>query len=162
MVAKIVNTGIKVAMQITATYKKEPWRGMGQDFLDPFLSVSGPKGPKGERGAVGRWKLRETVDATMFADPSLCLHMIGDVLSESGSSGLLRRERVLLLLSRIEEPLRRFSMRLGQDATLQVFCNIRKTICFGVTIQSCYPPSQNLLESSTLKLWKLPLNPILF
>jgi hypothetical protein len=98
-----------------------------------FLSVPGPKGPKSEVGAVGRWKLRETIDAAMFPDPISCLHMIGmGILSESGSFGLLRREEPLLMLSNIEEPLRCFPVRASHDAILQFFCSIRKILCLSL------------------------------
>jgi hypothetical protein len=70
------------------------------------------------------------------------------VFGESGCFGLLRCEEPLVLLSKLEEPLGRFSVRLSHDTILQVFCSIRKTSLSLFTIQSYYPLLRNMLKSS--------------
>jgi hypothetical protein len=42
------------------------------------------------------------------------------ILGESSGFGLFGREEALLLLGDLEEPPRRFSMRLGHDTILQL------------------------------------------
>jgi hypothetical protein len=45
------------------------------------------------------------------------------IFGKSGRFGLLRREEALLLLREVEQPPRRFSVRLGHVTILQFFCS---------------------------------------
>lgn len=107
----------------------------------------------------------------MFADPISRLHMVRmGVLSESGQFRLLRREEPLLLLSKVEEPLRRFAVRLSHDTILQISCSNRKILVRGLlsilTIQCCkngqkaaifvqfWPKSPSGQGSHKLLIWK--------
>ena len=57
----------------------------------------------------------------VLADLVPNLHVIGmSILSESGGFGLFGGEETLLLLGNLEEPPRRFSMRLGHNTILQL------------------------------------------
>jgi hypothetical protein len=119
---------------------------MAKDPFDLLLPVPRPERPKNQIRTVRQWELRETVDPTMFADPIPCLHMIGmSIFGESGCFGLLRSEEPLLLLSEIEEPQRRFSVRLSHDTILQIFWGKRSASLPTLTIQS----RKKLPESST-------------
>ena len=89
--------------------------------LDFLVPVPGPQRPKYEFGPISRRKQCETVDTTVFADPIPDLHVVGmGVFGESGRLGLLRGEEALLLLGELEEPPRRFSVRLGHNTILQL------------------------------------------
>jgi hypothetical protein len=59
----------------------------------------------------------------MLANPIPGLHMIRmGVFGESGRLGLLRGEEALLLPSEFKQPIRRFSVRLGDNTILQDSC----------------------------------------
>ena len=89
--------------------------------LDFLIPVPGPQRPKDKFGPVCRWKQSEPVDTAVLADPVPDLHMVGmGVLGEPGSLGLLRGEEALLLLGDLEEPPRRFAVRLGHNTILQL------------------------------------------
>jgi len=65
---------------------------------------------------------RAHLDTAVLADPVSNLHMIGVcVFGESGRLGLLRGKETLLLLGELEEPPRRFTVRLGQNTILQFY-----------------------------------------
>ena len=99
------------------------------DTIDLFLPVSRPERPKYKIGPIRRREQRQAVDAAVFPDPVSGLHVVGmRIFGKSGRLGLLRSEKALLLLGELEEPPRRFSVRLGHCTILQLSC------CF-VTIE---------------------------
>ena len=94
-----------------------------------FLPIPGPERPEHKIGPIRRRKQRQAVATAVFPDPVPGLHMVGmRIFCKSGRLGLLRGEEALLLLGEIKEPPRRFSVRLGHCAILQLSC------CF-VTIE---------------------------
>ena len=96
---------------------------MTVDAFDLFLPVPGPERPEHKIGPIRRREQRQAIDAAVFPDPVSGLHMIGmRIFGKSGRLGLLRGEEALLLLGEIEEPPRRFSVRLGHSTILQLSC----------------------------------------
>ena len=86
-----------------------------------FLPIPGPERPEYKIRPFRCRKLRQAVDTAVFPYPVPGLHMIGvRIFGESSRLGLLRREEALLLLGEIEEPPRRFSVRLSHDTILQL------------------------------------------
>ena len=89
--------------------------------LDLLVPIPRPQRPKDEVGPVRRRKQRDPVNAAVLADPIPDLHVIRVcVFGESCRLGLLRGEEALLLLGDLEEPPRRFAMRLGHNTILQL------------------------------------------
>ena len=88
-----------------------------------FLPIPGPERPEHKIGPIRRREQRQAVDAAVFPDPVPGLHVVGmGIFGESGRLGLLRSEEALLLLGEIEEPPRRFSVRMSHDTILQLSC----------------------------------------
>ena len=86
-----------------------------------FLPIPGPERPEHKIGPIRRREQRQMVDAAVFPGPVPGLHMVGmRIFGESGRLGLLRSEEALLLLGEIEEPPRRFSVRLSHNTILQL------------------------------------------
>ena len=89
--------------------------------LDFLVPVPRPQCPEDKVGPINHRKQSEPVDTAVLADPVPYLHMIGVcVFGESGRLGLLRGEETLLLLDELEEPPRRFTVRLGHNTILQL------------------------------------------
>ena len=109
--------------------------------IDPFglfLPIPRPKRPEDKIGPIRRRKQRESINSPMFADPVPGLDMIRmSAFGESGRLGLLRRKEALLLIGEIEEPTRRFSVRVGHDTILQLFCSYRILPSPTLTIHVC-------------------------
>jgi len=77
--------------------------------------------PENEVWPISRRKQSEPVDTTVLADPVPYLHVIGMcVFRKPGRLGLLRGEEALLRLRELEEPPRRFAVRLGHNTILQL------------------------------------------
>jgi hypothetical protein len=93
------------------------------DTIDLFLPVPRPERPKYKIGPIRCRKQRKAVDAAVFPNPVSGLHVVGmRIFGKSGRLGLLRSEKALLLLGELEEPPRRFSVRLSHNTILQLFC----------------------------------------
>ena len=89
--------------------------------LDLLTPVPRPERPKDEIGPISHRKQSESVDAAVLTDPVPNLHVVGmGILGESSRLGLLRGEEALLLLGDLEEPPRRFAVRLGHNTILQL------------------------------------------
>jgi hypothetical protein len=89
--------------------------------LDFLVSVPGPQRPKHKVRPISRRKQSEAVDPPVLTDPVPGLHMIGiGVFGESGRPRLLGGEETLLPFSELEEPPRRFPMRLCHNTILQL------------------------------------------
>ena len=89
--------------------------------LDFLVSVPGPQRPKHKVRPISCRKQSEPVDTAVLADPVPNMHVIRVcVFGESGRLGLFGGEETLLLLSKLEEPPRRFTVRLGHNTILQL------------------------------------------
>jgi hypothetical protein len=98
-------------------------RLMTINAFDLFVPVPGPERPEHKIGPIRRREQRQAVDAAVFPDPVPGPHVVGmRIFGESGRLGLLRSEEALLLLGKIEELPRRFSVRLSHDTILQLSC----------------------------------------
>ena len=107
-------------IQIRQVEKAER-RLMAVYTLNLLIPVPGPQCPEDEVGPVCGRKQSKPVNAAVLANPVPYLHVIGvRVLGKSGRLGLLGGEEALLLLSKLEEPPRGFTMRLGHDTILQL------------------------------------------
>src|SRR5882724_13696727 len=107
-------------IQIREIVKAER-RVMAIYTLDFFVPVPGPERPKDKVRPIGCRIQSEPVDTAVLADPVPCMHMIRvRVFSESGRFGLLGGEESLLLLSELEEPPGRLTVRLGHNTILQL------------------------------------------
>jgi hypothetical protein len=93
------------------------------DTLDFLIPISRPQRPKDEVKPISRRKQSEPVDTPVLADPVPGVHIIEVcVFGESGRLGLLGGEKaLLLLLGELEEPPRRFTVRLSDSTILQLY-----------------------------------------
>jgi hypothetical protein len=91
-----------------------------------FPPIPGPERPEHKIGPIRRREQRKAVDAALFPNPVSGLHVVGmRIFGKSGRLGLLRSEKALLLLGELEEPPRRFSVRLSHNTILQLFCGTK-------------------------------------